>query len=422
MTIIGTKWVFRNKLDENGIVSRNKARLVAQGYNQQEGIDYDETYALVARLESIRILLAYTCALYFKLFQIDVKSAFLNGFINEEVYVAQPLGFIDFEKPDHVYKLKKALYGLKQAPKAWYDRLKAFLIKHEYKMGMGTCAFTDKWSLDELAYGVLRDGPYQTNPPSPDDIISYIRNDREGQVTHTRHRQKINVQDYQILTCEIVSTLKHLEEIIRENVFCLGGNQNHVPACLCYMLYCIARSEKFNLVYYMAKRMEWVTKQARLILPYGMFLTHLFKFIMSESPELVNESYVLYDCVMNPLTAQQKQNNRKDCGTRRGHHSTSSSSAFEQPSSSHLNDDDDDRNDEGTLRASTPFSTRFVNSLTNKVPRVFQNPPNIDPNMEPFYNRQTKIINRQVQLRDEHRGGLRSIGKGLKNLWRNMNK
>ncbi|GJR89068.1 retrovirus-related pol polyprotein from transposon TNT 1-94 [Tanacetum coccineum] len=98
MTIIGTKWVFRNKLDENGIVSRNKARLVAQGYNQQEGIDYDETYAPVARLESIRILLAYACALDFKLFQMDVKSAFLNGFINEEVYVAQPLGFIDFEK------------------------------------------------------------------------------------------------------------------------------------------------------------------------------------------------------------------------------------------------------------------------------------------------------------------------------------
>ncbi|GJV58340.1 retrovirus-related pol polyprotein from transposon TNT 1-94 [Tanacetum coccineum] len=134
--IIGTKWVFRNKLDKYGVVSRNKARLVAQGYNRQEGVDYGETYALVARLESIRILLAYACALDFKLFQIDVKSVFLNGFINEEVYVAQPPRFIDFEKPNHVYKLKKALYGLKQAPKAWYDILKAFLIIHEYKMGM----------------------------------------------------------------------------------------------------------------------------------------------------------------------------------------------------------------------------------------------------------------------------------------------
>ncbi|GJY79693.1 retrovirus-related pol polyprotein from transposon TNT 1-94 [Tanacetum coccineum] len=164
MTIIGTKWVFRNKLDENGIVSRNKARLVAQGYNQQEGIDYDETYAPVARLESIRILLAYACALDFKLFQMDVKSAFLNGFINEEVYVAQPPGFIDFEKPDHVYKLKKALYGLKQAPKAWYDRLKAFLIKHEYKIGMvDNTLFTKKKSsnliivqiyVDDIIFGL----------------------------------------------------------------------------------------------------------------------------------------------------------------------------------------------------------------------------------------------------------------------------
>ncbi|GKD92174.1 retrovirus-related pol polyprotein from transposon TNT 1-94 [Tanacetum coccineum] len=136
MTVIGTKWVFRNKLDENDIISRNKARLVAQGHNQQEGTDYDETYAPIARLESIRILLAYACALDFKLFQIDVKTALLNGFINEEVYVAQPPGFIDFAKPNHVYRLKKALYGLKQASKAWYDRLKVFLVKHDYNMGM----------------------------------------------------------------------------------------------------------------------------------------------------------------------------------------------------------------------------------------------------------------------------------------------
>ncbi|GJY92556.1 retrovirus-related pol polyprotein from transposon TNT 1-94 [Tanacetum coccineum] len=127
---------FLNKLDENDIVSRNNARLVAQGYNQQEDIYYEETYAPVARLESIRILLAIACANAFKLYQMDVKSAFLNGFINEEVYIAQPPGFIDFQKPYYVCKLKKVLYGLEQAPKAWYDRLKAFLIKHEYSMGI----------------------------------------------------------------------------------------------------------------------------------------------------------------------------------------------------------------------------------------------------------------------------------------------
>ncbi|GJT01888.1 retrovirus-related pol polyprotein from transposon TNT 1-94 [Tanacetum coccineum] len=119
-----------------GNLNQRTLRLVAEGYNQRDGIDYDETYAPIARLESNRILLAIACANDFKLYQMDVKSAFLNGFINEEVYVAQPLGFIDFEKPNYVYKLKKALYGLKQAPKAWYDRLKAFLIKHEYSMRM----------------------------------------------------------------------------------------------------------------------------------------------------------------------------------------------------------------------------------------------------------------------------------------------
>ncbi|GJT29804.1 retrovirus-related pol polyprotein from transposon TNT 1-94 [Tanacetum coccineum] len=111
-------WIVAMQEELNQFIANDVWELVAQGYNQQEGIDYDETYALVARLESIRILLAYACDLDFKLFQMDVKSALLNGFINEEVYVAQPPGFIDFEKPDHVYKLKKALYGLKRAPKA----------------------------------------------------------------------------------------------------------------------------------------------------------------------------------------------------------------------------------------------------------------------------------------------------------------
>ncbi|GJS89227.1 hypothetical protein Tco_0771863 [Tanacetum coccineum] len=134
----------------------------------------------------------------------------------------------------------------------------------------GACVFTDRWRLDELAYGIPSDGPYQTNPPSIEDIISSIRIDREGQVRRIRHEEEIDVLEYQILTREIVSTLKPLEEIIRENVFCLGGNRDHVPACLCFMLYCVVHSEKFNLAYYMAKRIEWVTKQARLILPYDL--------------------------------------------------------------------------------------------------------------------------------------------------------
>ena len=135
VSVIGTKWVFRNKLDEHGIVTRNKARLVAKGYNQEEGIDFDETFAPVARLEAIRLLLAFACFMDFKLFQMDVKSAFLNGFIEEEVYVEQPPGFENHEFPNHVFKLHKALYGLKQAPRAWYDRLSSFLMKNDFSRG-----------------------------------------------------------------------------------------------------------------------------------------------------------------------------------------------------------------------------------------------------------------------------------------------
>jgi len=96
-------------LDENGIITRNKARLVSNRYYQEEGIDYEETYALVARIEAIRLLLAFASCLDFKLFQMDVKSAFLNGLLNEEVYVSQPPGFKDIEYLDHVYNLKRAL-------------------------------------------------------------------------------------------------------------------------------------------------------------------------------------------------------------------------------------------------------------------------------------------------------------------------
>ncbi|KAI3681723.1 hypothetical protein L6452_36527 [Arctium lappa] len=132
-TVIGTKWVFRNKLDEHGTVTRNKARLVAQGYRQEEGIDYDETFAPVARLEEIRLFLAYAVYKDFIVYQMDVKSAFLNGKLNEEVYVEQPPGFYDPKYPNYVYKLDKALYGLKQAPRAWYDTLSSFLISENFE-------------------------------------------------------------------------------------------------------------------------------------------------------------------------------------------------------------------------------------------------------------------------------------------------
>ncbi|GJR65307.1 putative ribonuclease H-like domain-containing protein [Tanacetum coccineum] len=132
---IGTKWVFRNKKDERGIVIRNKARLVAQGYTQEEGIDYDEVFTSVARIEAIRLFLAYASFKDFVVYQMDVKSAFLYGKIEEEVYVCQPPGFEDPDFPDRVYKVEKALYGLHQAPRAWYETLSTYLLDNEFQRG-----------------------------------------------------------------------------------------------------------------------------------------------------------------------------------------------------------------------------------------------------------------------------------------------
>ena len=135
VNIVGTKWIFKNKTDEHGEVVRNKARLVAQGYSQIEGVDFEETFAHVARLESIRLFLGMTCILNFKVYQMDVKCAFLNGILHEEVYVEQHKGFKNPTHQDYVYRLKKALYGLKQAPRAWYEKLIGFLVDGSYIRG-----------------------------------------------------------------------------------------------------------------------------------------------------------------------------------------------------------------------------------------------------------------------------------------------
>ncbi|CAL9010025.1 unnamed protein product [Prunus brigantina] len=126
--VIGVKWVFKTKLNWDGSVQKNKARLVSKGYVQKPGIDYNETFAPVARLDTIRTLIALVAQRSWKLFQLDVKSAFLNGKLQEEVYIDQPEGFVLDSKEDKVYRLHKALYGLKQAPRAWYGEIDSYLI------------------------------------------------------------------------------------------------------------------------------------------------------------------------------------------------------------------------------------------------------------------------------------------------------
>ncbi|GKF12469.1 putative ribonuclease H-like domain-containing protein, partial [Tanacetum coccineum] len=129
---IGTKWVYKNKKDEIGIMIKNKARLVAQGYTQEEGIDYDEVFASVARIEAIRLFLAYALFKNFVVYQMDVKSSFLYGKIEEEVYVCQLPRFEDPDFLNRVYKVEKALCGLHQAPKAWYETFSTYLLENEF--------------------------------------------------------------------------------------------------------------------------------------------------------------------------------------------------------------------------------------------------------------------------------------------------
>nr|GEV11462.1 retrovirus-related Pol polyprotein from transposon TNT 1-94 [Tanacetum cinerariifolium] len=133
--VITLKWIYKVKLVELGVILKNKARLVARGYRQEEGIDFEEYFAPNVRLEAIQIFFAYAAHKNMVVYQMDVKTAFLNGNLREEVYVSQPDGFVDQDNPNHVYKLKKALYGLKQAPHRWYDMLSSFLISQDISKG-----------------------------------------------------------------------------------------------------------------------------------------------------------------------------------------------------------------------------------------------------------------------------------------------
>nr|GFA95719.1 hypothetical protein [Tanacetum cinerariifolium] len=169
---IGTKWILKNKRDARGIVCRNKARLVAQGHRQEEGIHYNEVFALVARVEAIKLFLAFASYMGVMVYQMDVKSTFLNGEIQEEVYVTQPKGFEDPKYPKRVYKVVKALYGLHQAPRSWYATLSLFLLKHRYRRGtIDQTLFLKKDSKDITLVDQRSDGIFIHQTKYVNDIL-----------------------------------------------------------------------------------------------------------------------------------------------------------------------------------------------------------------------------------------------------------
>ncbi|GJT32115.1 retrovirus-related pol polyprotein from transposon TNT 1-94 [Tanacetum coccineum] len=214
--VIALKWLWKNKCDAENIVVRNKTRLVAKGYKQEEGIDFEESFAPVARLEAVRMFIAYAAHKNITIFQMDVKTAFLNGPLKEEVYVSQPEGFIDPEFPDHVYRLKKALYGLKQAPRAWYDKLSSFLIEHGFTKAR--CVSSNIVSYPHTPRSVLRD-VVCTEPPLT--LASPLSAYRCAQVTLFMAYTQQSAHAYYCLSPVQHSKIKHIDiryHFIKEHV------------------------------------------------------------------------------------------------------------------------------------------------------------------------------------------------------------
>nr|GEW51964.1 retrovirus-related Pol polyprotein from transposon TNT 1-94 [Tanacetum cinerariifolium] len=200
------KWLLKNKHDEENTINRNKTRLVVRGSRQEEGIDFEESFTLVARMEAIRIFLAYAAHKGFTVYQMDVKTTFLHGSLKEDLYVCQPEGFIDVDYPSHVYKLKKALYGLKQAPRAWYDELSTFLLQNGFSIGtIDPTLFTRRFYDDILVVQVyLDDIIFVSTDPRYATIFSDLMKSRfemsmMGEMTFFLGLQKYGLNTYDIV-------------------------------------------------------------------------------------------------------------------------------------------------------------------------------------------------------------------------------
>ncbi|GJZ14418.1 hypothetical protein Tco_0549648 [Tanacetum coccineum] len=203
--------------------------------------------------------------------------------------------------------------------------------------------------------------------------------------------------------------MKPWVDIIRENAICLGGHMDHVSACLCHMLYCIETSTRYNLAFFILKRMEKTQSKPKELLLYGMLLTRLFKHVVSVFLELAIDRYISHDRVMHPLVPYYERKTRSDHGKKRPRESNASSSSatLNHPSSSHLLDDTLDENDDESFHSNSSSLSQNISSSSNVVSRVHQNPPRESHYLNTHLS---ETINLQTQQQDAHREGLRSIG------------
>nr|GEX83220.1 ribosomal protein L7Ae/L30e/S12e/Gadd45 [Tanacetum cinerariifolium] len=213
--------------------------------------------------------------------------------------------------------------------------------------------------------------------------------------------------------------MKRWEELIRENMFGLGGHRDHLSACLAHMLYCIIAEEQYNLGYFFVNRIESARATSTANLPYGMFLTHLFQYVMEHYPHLDNGIYNVVDRVMCPLALKQNQKPQSDRGMPKSCHSVSSSSAHHFGSSSYYESDEED---EGTSQVRTPSPTTYLNSLQPVTHQTYNIPTSSQQTENLLFERQTTLLNRQQQMHEEIRGGFKSFGKVIKGVFEKKKK
>nr|GEY84434.1 pentatricopeptide repeat-containing protein [Tanacetum cinerariifolium] len=210
------------------------------------------------------------------------------------------------------------------------------------------------WSLDYLSISVPSKGHYKTTPLSPNVVKSFIQIPQQGQATHTKNKKTIVLDKNEIITHEIQPHMKPWD-IIRKNAICLGGHRDHVFACIFHMLYCIKTSTRYNLAFFIFKRMEKTQNKPKELLPYGMLLTRLFKHVVSVFSELAIDHYISHDRVIHPLSPHYERKTRSDHGKKRPCESNASSSStiLNDPSSSRLLDDTIDENDDESFHSNS---------------------------------------------------------------------
>nr|GEU76301.1 ribosomal protein L7Ae/L30e/S12e/Gadd45 [Tanacetum cinerariifolium] len=259
----------------------------------------------------------------------------------------------------------------------------------------------------------LYTGPYHTYLPTPDDILRFLQIERVN-LNRTIKSQSVVLTPNQILTKELRQDMRRWQELIRENVFGLGGNRDHLMACLAHMLYCIVVEERYNLAYFFVKRIKRARSNPTTNIPYGMFLTRLYRHIMEHDPHLDNDIYNVVDRVMRPLALKQTRKPQSDRGKAR--HSVSSASSHHNcGSSSHQGDDDED---DGASRASTPSPTTYLNSLKPLDYQQYDILTSSQQDDDLIFERQTDLLNQTQQMHKELRGGFKSFGKALRGVFK----